>query len=134
MTNASIKHAEHDRIIDACCALWDVTPEAMKSSTRVASVSHPRQVAMYLIQKRCQAKLNRIGMIFGNRDHTTVHHGIKTIAAMQKVDPDLANRIALIERDLDAARAPFVGTYPKVTNANSGVSGVPASPAGAEHP
>lgn len=48
-------------------------------------VAHARQVAMFLMKELTSASLKTIGKRFGDRDHSTVVHAIKTIEkAMQK--------------------------------------------------
>jgi chromosomal replication initiator protein len=65
------------------------------SKNRVRAVVRPRQVAMALAKSLTEHSLPEIGEAFGGRDHTTVLHACKKIAALQERDirirEDLAN-------------------------------------------
>jgi len=60
------------------------------SKRRSRSVARPRQVAMALAKELTNHSLPEIGDAFGGRDHTTVLHACRKIAALRKDD----NRIA----------------------------------------
>lgn len=67
----------------------------MSSRRRPVSIAFPRQIAMYLSRKLTSSSLQDIGEAFGGRDHGTVIHAHKTIAA--KIEADLSLR-DLVER------------------------------------
>ena len=58
----------------------------MHSKKRNRNIARPRQVAMALAKELTQMSLPEIGEAFGNRDHTTVLHACRTIAALRKQD------------------------------------------------
>ena len=108
---------EHDRIMEACCDLWGVTREEMRGGQRSAHIAIPRMVAMYLIRLRCQPiTVTRIGLLFGNRDHSTVIKGIESIKATKGTEPNLGKQIAMVEAFLDAPPE----SSPQVRDAISG--------------
>ena len=51
----------------------------LKSKKRNQEIAYPRQIAMYLCRNMTDESLNSIGSYFGDRDHTTVLHGINKI-------------------------------------------------------
>ena len=53
----------------------------MYSKKRPASIARPRQIAMYIAKEMTQKSLPEIGELFGGRDHTTVLHAVRKIAA-----------------------------------------------------
>ena len=61
----------------------------MVSARRGRSVARPRQVAMYLSRMLTPRSLPEIGRRFGNRDHTTVIHALRTIEALRLDDAEL---------------------------------------------
>lgn len=65
------------------------------SKRRSRSVARPRQVAMALAKELTNHSLPEIGDAFGGRDHTTVLHGCRRIAALRetekRVDEDYLN-------------------------------------------
>jgi chromosomal replication initiator protein len=56
------------------CKYFGLTSDELLSSSRVARVAWPRQVAMYLARELTDDSLPTIGRHFGGRDHTTVLH------------------------------------------------------------
>lgn len=65
-------------ILDFIGDQFQVSAEDLKSRSRKRSISHPRQVAMYLSRKFTKESLADIGGMY-NRDHSTVLHSIKVI-------------------------------------------------------
>ena len=58
----------------------------MYSKKRPANIARPRQIAMYLAKELTQKSLPEIGELFGGRDHTTVLHAVRKIAAERGTD------------------------------------------------
>ena len=56
------------------------------SKRRSRSVARPRQLAMALAKELTNHSLPEIGDAFGGRDHTTVLHGCRRIAALRETD------------------------------------------------
>ncbi len=65
------------------------------SKRRSRSVARPRQIAMALAKELTNHSLPEIGDAFGGRDHTTVLHGCRRIAALRdtekRIDEDYVN-------------------------------------------
>ncbi|MEO7403015.1 MAG: chromosomal replication initiator protein DnaA, partial [Burkholderiales bacterium] len=72
----------------------------MHSKKRSRNVARPRQVAMALAKELTQHSLPDIGDAFGNRDHTTVLHACRTIAALRDKDPGLNRDVLVLEQVL----------------------------------
>src|SRR4051794_8340371 len=72
----------------------------MHSKKRNRNVARPRQVAMALAKDLTQMSLPEIGEAFGNRDHTTVLHACRTIAALRKQDTGLNRDYLILEQVL----------------------------------
>ena len=51
----------------------------------------PRQIVMYLCGEMTSESLQNIGKALGGRDHTTIIHGTKKIAAELKTDENKHN-------------------------------------------
>ena len=77
----------------ATCELFGLSSDELLSSTRVARVAWPRQIAMYLSREITGQSLLSIGREFGGRDHTTVLHACKR--ASERVGSDESSRVAL---------------------------------------
>ena len=59
------------------------------SKRRTRSIARPRQVAMALAKELTNHSLPEIGDAFGGRDHTTVLHACRRIAALREMDKRL---------------------------------------------
>jgi chromosomal replication initiator protein len=72
----------------------------MHSKKRSRNIARPRQVAMALAKDLTQMSLPEIGEAFGNRDHTTVLHACRTIAALRSRDSGLNRDYLVLEQVL----------------------------------
>lgn len=77
------------------CAHYKVAPIEMTSRRKAREVARPRQVAMALAKQMTPQSLPAIGRLFGNRDHTTVMHAVRTVDRLYESDPAM-------RRDVDA--------------------------------
>jgi chromosomal replication initiator protein len=55
---------------------------ALTSDVRTESVAHARHVAMYLCRELTPATYAQIGRVLGNRERTTVMHGVKRVSRL----------------------------------------------------
>jgi chromosomal replication initiator protein len=58
----------------------------LKSRNNSRSISHPRQIAMYLCKSLTSASLPQIGKSFGGKHHSTVIHSIRKVENSRKQD------------------------------------------------
>ncbi|RQP24344.1 chromosomal replication initiator protein DnaA [Piscinibacter terrae] len=72
----------------------------MYSKKRPASIARPRQIAMYLAKEMTQKSLPEIGELFGGRDHTTVLHAVRKIAAERQKNTELNQQLHVLEQTL----------------------------------
>ena len=96
-TNIS-KHS----IIAAVAKRYAVTLDDLHGRSRSRDIVVPRQVAMYLLREETGASLQEIGELLGNRDHTTVMHGIKQVERSLPTNNDLRSHILHIQEMLYA--------------------------------
>jgi chromosomal replication initiator protein len=68
----------------------------MHSKKRSRAVARPRQVAMALAKELTQLSLPEIGSNFGGRDHTTVLHACRTIAALREAHPEINHDVTFL--------------------------------------
>lgn len=86
------------RVIMTVAHQFDLSVKDMMSRSRVRSVCHPRQVAMYLAtQVAMHGSLPRIGRCFGGYDHTTILNARNVVAARLEKDPSLALKVETIK-------------------------------------
>ena len=74
--------------------------DELLSQRRTAAAVWPRQVAMYLAKTLTVRSMPDIGRRFGNRDHSTVLHAVRKIAAMIQQDAKVAAEIEAIKAEL----------------------------------
>ncbi|GGI19172.1 chromosomal replication initiator protein DnaA [Oxalicibacterium faecigallinarum] len=72
----------------------------MYSKKRPANIARPRQIAMYLAKELTQKSLPEIGELFGGRDHTTVLHAVRKIAADRAKSPECNHELHVLEQTL----------------------------------
>ncbi len=79
---------------------YNIRMAEMSSARRARAVARPRQVAMFLAKRLTSRSLPEIGRKFGNRDHTTVLHGVRRIEELIQSDMTLAEDVRLLEAAL----------------------------------
>lgn len=84
-------------IISTVAEHFDLSPADIIGSKRVSKIVHPRQIAMYLCREMTDVSLIVIGKCMGNRDHTTIMHGIEKI---EKELSDINNNNTTEEIDI----------------------------------
>jgi chromosomal replication initiator protein len=72
----------------------------MYSKKRPANIARPRQIAMYLAKELTQKSLPEIGELFGGRDHTTVLHAVRKIAADRSKNAEINHELHVLEQTL----------------------------------
>lgn len=67
------------KIQKAVADYYHITIEDLKSKKRTSNINYPRQIAMYLCRMTTSETIIKIGLEFGNRDHSTVLHSYDKI-------------------------------------------------------
>ncbi len=88
------------RIQKSVANFYKISFEDMKSKKRTPNLAIPRQVAMYLCRKLTDESFERIGIEFSGKNHATVIHACNKIEKEMKINKDLNNAIADIEKQL----------------------------------
>jgi chromosomal replication initiator protein len=83
-------------ILEAVSKRYGTRLQELLGRKRTRSISHPRQIAMYLTRKLTPLSLEEIGMHFGGRDHSTVLHAERTIENERAADPELARILSTL--------------------------------------
>jgi len=79
---------------------YKLDPREFQSQQRSRRVARPRQVAMFLAREITMRSLPEIGRRFGGRDHTTVLHACRRIAALCEEDPTFKQEIEFLKQVL----------------------------------
>ena len=90
-----------DLILMTVAEHYHIKVDDIKGSKRSADIVGPRQIAMYLCREMTSTPLKAIGKLMGNRDHTTVLHGVEKISKEIETSDDLKNTIDIIKKKLN---------------------------------
>lgn len=82
------------------CKHYSIKISEIKSSRKTKSLTLPRQIAMYLSREYTSCSFPAIGEKFGNKDHSTVIHAVKSIKNKLKDDISLKNALTILEKEL----------------------------------
>jgi chromosomal replication initiator protein len=84
-----------DNIQKTVADYYKIKVAEMYSKKRSRVVARPRQIAMALAKELTHLSLPDIGEAFGGRDHTTVLHACRKVAALKAISQD-------VTRDFDS--------------------------------
>lgn len=88
-------------IIEVIAEHFNITTNEIYSVNKSRNIAYPRQVAMYLCRKLTDYSLSDIGKVMGNRDHTTILHGIDKVEKNIKKDPSMQNTIDVLTKKIN---------------------------------
>ena len=86
------------KIINVVADYYNLAPNQLTGKVRTGQLALARHVAMYLIRINIDVPLNKIGNMFGGRDHTTVMNGITKVENMFKTDEALKAAIEELQK------------------------------------
>ena len=79
---------------------FQISVDDLKSKKRSASISFPRQIAMYLSRTILNESFERIGLEFGGKDHSTVMHSCDKIKSEIESNNEIKNSIDEIKKNI----------------------------------
>ena len=88
-------------IINIVSEHFNIRPEYILSQKRTANIVYPRQIAMYLCHQMTTATMQSLGKSFGNRDHSTVMHGIEKINKKVLTDENTKSTIDILIKKIN---------------------------------
>ena len=88
-------------IISIVAEHYNVTTADLCGNKRSSKIVIPRQVAMYLCRELTSTPLKSIGKSLGNRDHTTIMHGIEKMEKEIITDSNLNNTIDILKKKIN---------------------------------
>ena len=88
-------------IISIVAEHYNVTTADLCGNKRSSKIVIPRQVAMYLCRELTSTPLKSIGKSLGNRDHTTIMHGIEKMEKEIITDSNLNNTIDILMKKIN---------------------------------
>ncbi len=88
------------KIQKAVADYYKITVEDLKSKKRTANINYPRQIAIYLCRNYTDESFPKIGLEFGNRDHSTIMYACDKIEADLKINNQLKEIIREIKNNI----------------------------------
>ena len=88
---------------DEVCAYFDVPRLYMETTRRAQKYYLPRAAAIYLTKQFTAHSYPVIGRHFGNRDHTTIMHSVKTVEKMIALGHPIKRDIEILTEKLRGA-------------------------------
>jgi chromosomal replication initiator protein len=85
-------------VVEAVLQYFKVELRDLRGKSRSRDIALPRQVAMYLLREETDASLVEIGKELGDRDHTTVLHGVRKIEEALTSDSGLRSQLFAIRQ------------------------------------
>lgn len=89
-------------IINMVAEQFEITPADIIGNKRSSKIVYPRQIAMYLCRTMLDIPLTQVGSYIGNRDHTTVIHGINKIQDDLETNEQTQKVVANLKKKLNS--------------------------------
>lgn len=87
-------------ILKVICKHFDLTTSELFKKSRKRKYVEPRQLFHYLCMKYCKATLYQVAS-YGDMDHSTVLHSIKTVSNLIEVDRGFRNLVNEIDNKIN---------------------------------
>ena len=87
-------------IISTVANYYNMTDSQITSKVRTSQIALARQIAMYLCRELLNTPYQKIGSLFGGRDHSTVMSSYTKVETELKTNVQLANAINAIKKQL----------------------------------
>lgn len=88
-------------VISVVAEHFNVSASDLSGNKRNSKIVVPRQIAMYLCRDLIDTSLKTIGKSLGNRDHTTVMHGIEKIEKEIEINDNLRNTVDILKKKIN---------------------------------
>ncbi|MBC7473101.1 MAG: chromosomal replication initiator protein DnaA [Candidatus Sericytochromatia bacterium] len=80
------KEVSIEGILKAVANFYHIMEEDLKSNIKTKEITWARHVAMYISRDRTKFALQKIGLAFGRKDHTTVIHAYEKVKSLIQTD------------------------------------------------
>ena len=88
------------KLIGVVCGYFKISEADFLSSSRKKELVYARQLTWYIMKNNLNLTYQRIGSIFGGKDHSTIMHAYDKIAENIKLDPNLESKINILIREI----------------------------------
>ena len=80
---------QYENIISIICDFYGITTNDIIGTKRTSNIVIPRQLCMYILRNKYNLPFKKVGMLLGNKDHSTIMSGVAKIEQELKSDSDL---------------------------------------------
>ncbi|MGE3278405.1 MAG: chromosomal replication initiator protein DnaA [Candidatus Altimarinota bacterium] len=101
--SAEDKMQSEEDLIETVAKYFNVGSDQVLGPSRKQEIALTRQVAMYMLKRELNYSLEKIGQIFGGRNHTTAMHSVNNIKSRLQSDLGLRRDINAIKKELGMA-------------------------------
>lgn len=98
--NRIVSSRDQYYIIELVSTCTGISIARLKSIHRYRDIVEARQIAMYLIKKYTTLTIEKIGALFGGRDHSTTIYSINTANDLLHSNENFKNKLLDIETKL----------------------------------
>lgn len=88
------------KIKNSVCEFYGLTKSQLESKSRTKNISNARHIAIYLCRTYMDMPFAKIGMEFGNRDHSTIMSSYEKTTTLMKESSVLKQAVMQIEKQL----------------------------------
>ena len=86
----------HENLLSVIADFYNITVNDLLSTKRKQTFVLPRHIAMYILKQHYDYPYTKIGVILGNRDHTTIMNGCSKIESEIKTNKELSMAVDTI--------------------------------------
>lgn len=94
------RRLDERRIISVVADYYSLTPAQLIGTSRAGNIILARHLAMYLVRLILDLPFARIGLVFGNKDHSTVMSGVRKVEKELKTNAALQVVVSEIRKEL----------------------------------
>lgn len=98
--NESNKKLSEVKIIDVVSNYYSLTPSQLTGNMRTSQIALARHIAMYLMREMLDVSFEKIGEVFGGKDHSTVMSACRNVEKGLKTNPTLETVVKELKEKL----------------------------------
>jgi len=107
LLTSTINKQDSRLIMQTVANYFNLSTEELSGGKRDKRTALARQIAIYLIREEDNYSFTEIGKVLGNRNHATMIHGYKKIAAGISINPKLHRQLLEIQEKINSYKAPM---------------------------
>lgn len=92
--------SDSKKILKMVSQKYGILIQDMISNKRNACIIHSRHIAIFIMYHFLPMSLNKIGLVFNNRDHTTIRHAVFKVSDLIGIYPHIKNELLSILKKL----------------------------------